>query len=129
MSVKGKVKPQLAKMLFKQNISTMKQILILGEFKFGDRNSDGYKYYRKKIMNAIYSQLNYTLSIYEKIGLVDKCGCGSSLDKREGYTSCQTCAGCGFKNSDYLNDALANYEGWNPNIQEVLKELTNSINS
>lgn len=124
--IKGNKKPQIAKILYHQHKQSMKEMLRMGEFKFTDtkgRRSEGYKHYRKKVMDIFYKQLNLFFKLFEESGLIEDCGCGHSLDNRTGYQPCQFCAGCGKKNSEYLNDAMAYAEGWSPNKFEMIKQL------
>lgn len=123
IAIKGKEKVQIAKYLYWKHKQSMKEILRMGEFKYGSRKSDGYKHYRKKVMETFYSQLNQIFGLYEEIGLIQRCGCGHTLDSRDGYQPCQNCAGCGYRNSGYLNDAMAYFEGWSPNPQEMIRQM------
>ena len=121
--IKGGVKPQIAKFLYILHKQSMKDILRMGEFKYGGRKSEGYKHFRKKVMETFYSQLNKIFTLYTEIGILEECGCGHSLDSRDGYQPCQNCYGSGLKNSNYLNDALAYAEGWSEDPQEMIRQL------
>lgn len=123
VAIKGGAKPQIAKMLYYKHKQSMKDILRMGEFKFGGRKSEGYKHYRKKVMETFYSQLNQILDLLSEKGLIEECGCGHSIDSRSGYQPCQNCAGCGMKNSIYLNDAMAYAEGWSPDKSVMIKQM------
>ena len=121
--IKGAAKTQIAKMLYYKHKQSMKKLLRVGEFKYGGRKSEGYKHFRKEVMETFYAQLNQILQLLEEIGLITNCGCGHTLDSRSGYQPCQNCAGCGKKNSSYLNDAMAYAEGWTPNKNEMIRQL------
>lgn len=120
---KGERKPQIAQELYHLHKNSMKEILRMGEFKYGGRKSEGYKHFRKKTMEVFYSQLNKIFSSYLKYGIIEDCGCGHSLESRDGYQPCQLCAGCGYRNSNYLNDAMAYHEGWSENPQDMIKQM------
>ena len=130
--IKGEAKPQISKILYYKHKQSMKNILRMGEFKYGGRKSEGFKHFRKEVMETFYSQLNQLFYIFEEAGLIEDCGCGHTLDSRSGYQPCQTCAGCGKANSFYLNDAMAYAEGWSPNknemIEKLIKEETKRLN-
>jgi hypothetical protein len=107
--IKGEVKPQIAAKIFTRNMSAMKNILSMGEFKFGGKENEGYKFFKKTIMDQIYESLIDTYKELELHGVVVNCGCNSSIiEKRGGYNSCQWCNGCGYKNSKEYNDFLDN---------------------
>ena len=122
-AIKGDVKPQVAMNLFYLHKQSMKNLLRMGEFKYGGKKSEGYKHYRQIVMDVIYSQLNQILKLFEDAKLIEDCGCGASIDKREGYQPCQHCHGCGYRNSKYLNDAMAFAEGWTPDHQEMIRKF------
>lgn len=85
----------IAKEIFLNNLTQMKEILGIGEFKFG-KNSDEYKYFKKQVMNASYNNLTNLFKALKNENLIERCKCNSNL--RHGYTDCETCNGAGFKN-------------------------------
>lgn len=121
--IKGSVKTQIAMYIYYKHKQSMKNILRMGEFKYGGRKSEGYKHFRKEVMETFYSELNQIFCMLEDLGLIVECGCGHSLDSRSGYQPCHSCAGCGKKNSSYLNDAMAFAEGWTPDKKEMIRQL------
>jgi hypothetical protein len=89
---------QAAKSVYLNGMSGMKQILNMGEIKFGDRNSASYKFFKKVVMDEVYDSMSRTFSEMEAAGLVKKCPCGTSV--REGYKKCDLCNGAGYCNTD-----------------------------
>lgn len=85
---------QIAKAIFHKNLSIMKQILDLGEFKLG-KNSEDFKYFKKQIMDDFYKGLQSLFKVMEDEKLVVRCPKKCSL--RHGYSDCE-CGGCGFIN-------------------------------
>ena len=91
------IKMQIAKVIFEKQLSMMKSILRMGEFKFG-KTTDSYKYFKEQVMDSFYKG---TLSLFkemEKSKLLKKCSCNGNL--RNGYADCTYCSGCGFCNYD-----------------------------
>ncbi len=81
------------KEIFWMNLEIMKSILSLAEFKMG-KNTDEYAYFKREIMNKVYTSL---LSFYKKAEKEDsiiKCVCKASL--RRGYSKCKECGGSGY---------------------------------
>jgi hypothetical protein len=85
---------QIAKPVFEQQLSIMKRILKLGEFKFG-KDSEQFKFFKEEVMNSIYEGTKKMFLLLSNDGVLEKCGCGANL--RHGWTDCQLCAGSGFK--------------------------------
>lgn len=98
---------QIAKAIYLRNMSGMKEILNLGEIKFGSRSSDPYKYFKKVVMDAYYTAMLDVFKGYEMEGLIQKCPCGTTI--REGYKPCPKCNGAGYCNSEefelWFNDS------------------------
>lgn len=86
---------QIAKAIFHKNLSVMKQILDLGEFKLG-KNSEDFKYFKKQIMDDFYKGLQSLFKVMEDEKILVKCNCSSKI--RHGYSDCIECGGCGYKN-------------------------------
>jgi hypothetical protein len=93
---------QIAKAVYLRHMSAMKDILNLGEIKFGERKSDTYRYFKKVVMDAFYTAMNDIFVAMEKEGLLQRCSCGANI--RHGYKICASCNGSGFRNSDEFND-------------------------
>ncbi len=89
------MKIQIASKLFHMNLSVLKAILSLLEFKLG-KNSTDYIYAKKEIMDSIYNGLKKLFKELEENKIIIKCECKHSL--RKGYSSCEFCGGSGFKN-------------------------------
>ena len=88
---------QIAKTIFERQLSIMKQILRMGEFKFG-RDTEQYKFFKEQTMDAVYIGTRTLFKDMEKAGLVKPCTCKGNL--REGYSGCAHCSGCGYCNVD-----------------------------
>jgi hypothetical protein len=85
---------QIAKGIFHKNLSIMKQILDLGEFKLG-KNSEDFKYFKKQIFDFTYKGLQ---SLFKQLGdenIIKKCPKNCSI--RKGYSDCE-CGGSGYIN-------------------------------
>ncbi len=89
----------IAEKLFLNCLNSMKQILDLGEFKFG-RNSDEFKFYKKQVMDIFYKGLSETFKQLEHDGEIERCSCKAKL--RHGYTNCPECHGAGHMNRKKL---------------------------
>jgi len=96
---------QLAKAIYLRNMSAMKDILNLGEIKFGDRKSDAYRYFKKIVMDAFYTAMTDVFTALEREGLLKKCSCGASV--RHGYKTCDACNGAGHCNSEEFDEWFA----------------------
>ena len=86
---------QIAKAIFHKDLSVMKKILDLGEFKFG-KDKKEFQYFKKQIMDFTYKGLQkfFKQLVNEKILI--NCKCNAKL--RHGYSDCEFCGGCGYKN-------------------------------
>jgi len=89
------MKIQLAKLIFLNNLSVMKAILDLLEFKLG-KKSDDYKYAKKKVMDSTYKNLQGTFKTLTDEKILVRCECKSKL--RQGYKDCKYCGGSGYRN-------------------------------
>ena len=106
----GGVKPQIAAKIFTRAMSSMKSMLDMGEFKFGGKDDNGYKFYKKEVMDQTYDML---VDIYAELlteGVIETCGCGAFItkEKRGGYSQCQWCNGSGYRNTKEYNSFLDN---------------------
>jgi hypothetical protein len=96
---------QVAKAVYLRHMSAMKELLNLGEIKFGDRNSSAYKLYKKVTMDEFYNAMSEVFEAMERAGMLRKCPCGTSI--RQGYKTCDKCNGAGHCNADELDDFYA----------------------
>lgn len=87
---------QLAKALFHMNLSVMKKILDLGEFKLG-KKSDDYKYFKKQTMDYFYKSMKKLFKQLVDEKILTNCSCKAKL--RQGYSPCEKCGGSGFCNN------------------------------
>ena len=88
---------QFAKAVYLRMMSAMKEILDLGKYKIGDKDSDDFKYFKKKVMDEFYNAMTDLFERMEERGQVKKCPCGAKI--REGYTTCPLCSGAGYCNA------------------------------
>jgi hypothetical protein len=102
----GGIKPQCAAYVFCRAMLSMKNLLKMGEFKYGDKTSDGYKFYKSNVMDQFYFMLEDIYKELKEDDIIEECGCGNSVHKRNGYQPCQWCNGCGYKNSNKFNQLL-----------------------
>lgn len=84
----------LAKEIFALQLGIMKNILKLGEFKFGGKDSDQFKYFKESVMNYVYDGTKKFFIQGVSNGVFEKCDCGGNL--RRGWKDCPKCAGSGF---------------------------------
>ena len=89
------MKLQITKLIFHTNLSIMKKILDLGEFKLGKKSED-YKYFKKQIMDYFYINMKKQFKIFLDEKIIEKCSCKTTI--RQGYSDCKFCGGCGYKN-------------------------------
>ncbi len=85
---------QLAKNIYLEELSIMKKILDLAEFKF-DKRTKEYKYFKSQIMDATYNGLKKLFKKLEEEKISKKCPCGTNV--RKGYKKC-SCGGSGYVN-------------------------------
>ena len=83
--------------LFILQLSIMKNILNLGEFKLG-KTSEDYKFFKREVMNCFYNSLKKYLEELRKEGNVQYCECKTKM--RSGYSECKFCGGCGYRSID-----------------------------
>lgn len=104
---------QLAKLVYLRSMSSMKEILTLGEMRIGDRNSEVYKYFKKVVMDQFYGGMSDVFELLEQRGLLEKCTCGTNI--RQGYKPCPKCNGAGHCNTlafhDYMSEMKAQSMG------------------
>jgi len=87
---------QIAKEIFHKNLSIMKQILDLGAYKLGGKKSEDFLYYKKQVMDYTYKGLQKLFKQLVDEKILIKCECSAKL--RQGYSDCEFCGGCGYKN-------------------------------
>ena len=79
--------------IFQALLDQMKQLLRMGEFKFGP-NSNEYRYYKEETMKYSYQAAGRLFGELMRAGSVEKCPCGAS---GQGWTDCADCGGSGYK--------------------------------
>lgn len=84
----------LSKSIFELQLGVMKNQLKLGEFKFGGKDSEQFKYFKEQTMNHFYDGIKKFYQQMSSEGIFEKCSCGANL--RHGWTDCPGCAGSGF---------------------------------
>ena len=87
-------KIQVAKLIFLNNLSTMKSILDLIAFKT-DSKSKEYAYYKKEIMSHTYKNLKKLFKTLAELSLIERCP--NKCNLRQGYKKCK-CGGSGYIN-------------------------------
>ena len=87
----------LSKMIFETQLSIMKRMLKLGEFKF-KKDTDEFKFYKEEVMNAVYEGTKKLFIQMMDAGILEKCPCSGNL--RHGWTSCGCCAGSGYRDKE-----------------------------
>jgi hypothetical protein len=88
---------QIAKEIFLKQLSQMKNILDLEQFRLGSKDEQ-FKYFKKKVMNEFYEGMLDVFQTMEDAGVLTLCECNSYV--RNGYNDCQHCNGAGYRNSD-----------------------------
>ena len=81
--------------LYEETINSMKEILDLGQFKIGDKNSREYAYFKSKVMDSVYNKLQNYLDYLEEEEIIQKCPYCITQSIRKGWKSC-TCRGSGY---------------------------------
>lgn len=114
---------QVAKAIYLRHMSAMKEVLNLGEMKFGNRESPAYKTYKKIVMDAFYNAMLDVLSSMEKAGVLQKCPCGTTI--RQGYQTCQKCNGAGHCNTDAFDAAIADFVPLENEVPEEEEDVEN----
>lgn len=80
--------------IYQETLSAMKRILDLGEFKIGASNSRDFAFFKREVMDSIYSSLSNTFREMQEDGVVKECPyCNADL--RKGWKPC-TCRGSGY---------------------------------
>ncbi len=88
---------QIAKKIFLMNLSTMKQILDLAQYKLG-KESDDFKYFKKQTMQLFYDSLEQLFDSMVQENIIKKCSCKNKI--KDGYSECALgCGGSGFINT------------------------------
>ncbi len=89
----------LTGVLYQESLTAMKRILDIGEFKIGAANSKEYAFFKREVMDSIYSSLRNVLETWEDEGVARRCDICSKSDLRKGWKSC-ACRGCGYLSND-----------------------------
>ena len=88
---------QLAKAVYLRQMAGMKEILNLGEFRIGSRESKEYKFFKKVVMDQFYNSMLDLFGSLEEKGILERCPCNTTI--RQGYKPCPNCNGAGFCNT------------------------------
>ena len=89
---------ELAKAIYIRHMQAMKEILNMGEFRIGSRESKEFKFFKKVVMDEIYNAMSDVFAALEEKGALVKCPCGTSI--RNGYKPCPLCNGAGHCDSE-----------------------------
>lgn len=91
-------KIQIAKKIFLTDLSTMKSILDLAQYKLG-KDSDDYKYFKKQTMKLFYDNLEQLFDSLAQENIIKKCSCKAKI--KDGYSECSLgCSGSGYINTN-----------------------------
>lgn len=93
---------QIAKAIYLRNMAGMKEILNMGEFRIGNRESKEYKFFKKTVMDQYYNAMADLFQKLEEKGILMKCPCGTNI--RQGYKPCASCSGAGHCNTEEFHD-------------------------
>jgi len=85
----------ITKSIWETQLGIMKNLLKLGEFKFGGKDSEQFKYFKESVMNFVYDGSKKFFQQGVSEGMFERCSCGANL--RHGWTDCTSCAGSGYK--------------------------------
>lgn len=88
------MKVNVIKLVYWMNLTIMKKILSLYEYKVG-KQSNEYRYFKREVMDFFYMELRLFYTDLVKQGYAEDCPCGANL--RQGYSKCEQCGGSGFK--------------------------------
>ena len=83
--------------IYQESLTAMKRILDLGEFKIGDANSRDFAFFKREVMDSIYSSLANIYKDMEAEGIAIKCP-DCDADLRKGWRPC-ACRGSGYISS------------------------------
>ena len=86
----------LTKIVFEAELTLMKRLLRIGEFKFGE-NSAAYRYYREEVMKASHGAAKEIFDKLEEEGRIEDCPCGAD---GTGWTRCNECGGSGYREKE-----------------------------
>jgi hypothetical protein len=106
---------QLAKAIYLRNMSGMKEILNMGEFRIGNRESKEYKFFKKVVMDEYYNAMSDLFEKLEAKGVLTKCSCGTNI--RKGYQPCPKCNGAGHCNTEEFAEWMLDFEQEPPENQ------------
>jgi len=80
--------------IYQETLTAMKKILDLGEFKIGASNSRDFAFFKREVMDSVYTALLNIYADMEEDKIVIKCpNCDSDL--RKGWKPC-SCRGSGY---------------------------------
>jgi len=87
-------KDQITGTIYQETLTAMKRILDLGEFKIGAANSKDYAFFKREVMDSVYTSLRKIFEEMEDEGIVEPCyKCNADL--RKGWKPC-SCRGSGY---------------------------------
>jgi len=98
---------QIAKEIFLKQLSQMKNILDLEQFRLGSKDEQ-FRYFKKKVMNEFYEGMLDVFQALEESGVIVPCECDSYV--RNGYNDCPYCNGAGYRNSENIAQMLNKFE-------------------
>jgi hypothetical protein len=76
-------------------LGAMKSQLSLGEFRFGGKESESFRYFKQQTMNTFYEGAKKFYKDGIEKGVFEPCPCGANI--RHGYKTCQWCHGSGYR--------------------------------
>ena len=80
--------------IYQETLTAMKRILDLGEFKIGASNSRDFAFFKREVMDSIYTSLRTIFEEIEDEGIVEQCD-KCNADLRKGWKPC-ACRGSGY---------------------------------
>ena len=87
-------KDELTGTIYQESLNAMKRILDLGEFKIGAANSKEYSFFKREVMDSVYTALRNVYAELEDSGMVRRCE-DCNADLRKGWRPC-SCRGSGY---------------------------------
>jgi hypothetical protein len=87
-------KDQITGTIYQESLTAMKRILDLGEFKIGAANSKDYAFFKREVMDSVYTALRNIFEEMERDDIVELCD-ECNADLRKGWKPC-TCRGSGY---------------------------------
>jgi hypothetical protein len=87
----------LAKEIWALELGIMKNQLKIGEFRFGGKDNDSFKYFKEQTMDHFYEATKkFFIQNSGQGGIFERCSCSANL--RHGWDiNCSDCSGSGFR--------------------------------